>query len=164
MARNSRAKVKIYNYTMKTIIDEVKRLNNDIDNTITELVKARLAHNDAAVANIHHKMESLMVETQQVCSFIIDNPPSENLDEAADCYLDTISPVGFMEGDYDGSQILDTFRAGANLQKEQFVNKSCQWLKDNLMNFLSITINDREALDVDYNELIYEFKKAMEDK
>lgn len=53
---------------------------------------------------------------------------------------------------------------GAQWQKEQFVNKSCQWLKDNLMNFLSIIINDRETLDVDYSELIYEFKKAMEDE
>lgn len=71
-------------YTMKTIINEVKRLNNDINNIITELVKARLAHNDVAVANVHHKMESLMVETQQVCSFIIDNldeDPAISLEE-----------------------------------------------------------------------------------
>lgn len=55
------------------ILAEVKRLNNDIDNSITKLVKARLTHDDVAVANVYHKMEQLMVEVQQVCSFIIDN-------------------------------------------------------------------------------------------
>jgi hypothetical protein len=73
--------------------------------------------------------------------------PSEDLEEAADCYLDTISLVGFMEGDYDGTQILDAFRTGAQWQKEQMMKSAIEgcyikrnrYTKENVLNGLSVT-------------------------
>ena len=73
--------------------------------------------------------------------------PSENLNKVADCYLERIQPVGFMEGDYDGSQILDAFKAGAQCQKEQMLKsaidgcwiKRNKYTKENVLNGFSVT-------------------------
>ena len=46
---------------------------------------------------------------------------SEELEKAADYYLDNAPTADFMEGSYDGPQVLDAFRAGAHWQKEQMI-------------------------------------------
>lgn len=58
--------------TRTDLLNEIERLSSDIDNCISALIKARVEKNDTAVANAQHKMESLMVATQQELSVIAD--------------------------------------------------------------------------------------------
>lgn len=75
---------------MKEIIQtEVKELYHNIDLVINDIIKGRAEHNDVLIANAQHKMESLMVQTQQMLSCICDSLPeetSEDLEEAAKQY------------------------------------------------------------------------------
>lgn len=93
---------------------------------------AKLARKNQFAENL----QVMMIELQdKLCA---SEQPSEDLEEAADCYLDTISLVGFMEGDYDGTQILDAFRTGADWQKNRdkqilsTLYDDCSCLKDSL--------------------------------
>ena len=51
---------------------DMDKLYTDIDKCIHDLVQGRAEKNDAAVANALHKMESLMVRTQQELRVIAD--------------------------------------------------------------------------------------------
>ena len=58
--------------TRTDLLNEIERLSSDVDDCISALIKARVEKNDAAVANAQHKMESLMVRTQQELRVIAD--------------------------------------------------------------------------------------------
>jgi len=54
------------------IMKDIEALYADIYKCIVDLVQGRAEKNDAAVANAQHKMESLMVSTQQELRVIAD--------------------------------------------------------------------------------------------
>ena len=56
----------------KDHINELKKLYNDIDNCISDLVVARGRRDDNGIAAAHWQMETLMVNTQQTISYILD--------------------------------------------------------------------------------------------
>jgi hypothetical protein len=47
--------------------------------------------------------------------------PSEELEKAADYYLDNVPTAELMYGSYEGPDVHDAFVAGANWQKEQMM-------------------------------------------
>lgn len=54
------------------IISDMEKLYADIDKCITQLIHGRTNRDETAVANAQHKMESLMVATQQELRVIAD--------------------------------------------------------------------------------------------
>ena len=57
----------------KAAIEEIKGLYEDIDKCIGDLVLARSKHDQHGISDAHWKMETLMVNTQQVLSSFINN-------------------------------------------------------------------------------------------
>ena len=56
----------------KDQINELRKLYNDIDSCISDLVVARSKRDDKGIAAAHWQMETLMVNTQQTISHILD--------------------------------------------------------------------------------------------
>ena len=48
----------------------VHNLYGEIDDCISQIIKGRAERNEIMIANAHHKMESLMVQTQQLLTTI----------------------------------------------------------------------------------------------
>jgi hypothetical protein len=59
-------------------------------------------------------------------SVLFSEQPSEDLEKSADYYLDSIPTADLMEGSYDGSQVHDAFKAGANWQREQIMESAIE--------------------------------------
>lgn len=57
----------------KDHINELKKLYNDIDVVISDLVVARGRRDDSGIAAAHWQMETLMVNTKQTISYILEN-------------------------------------------------------------------------------------------
>lgn len=57
---------------------EIKELYNDIDNCITKLVSSRLNGDKQLEQNSLKQMESLMVQTKQLLTYIIENNETTN--------------------------------------------------------------------------------------
>ena len=53
------------------LVAEIKDLYEDIDKCIGDLVLARSKHDQCGISDAHWKMETLMVNTQQVLSYIL---------------------------------------------------------------------------------------------
>ena len=60
-------------YMSKSAVAEIKDLYEDIDKCIGDLVLARSKHDQRGISDAHWKMETLMVNTQQVLSSFINN-------------------------------------------------------------------------------------------
>lgn len=54
------------------VLNSIKELHDEIDATITDLVSARLAHDEQKEGRALFKMESLLVGCQQELSFLYD--------------------------------------------------------------------------------------------
>jgi hypothetical protein len=54
------------------ILKDMAKLYADIDNCVTDLIRGMANKDDTAVANAQHRMESLMVATQQELRVIAD--------------------------------------------------------------------------------------------
>ena len=71
---------------MKKYIDkaavgaEIKDLYKDIDKCIGDLVFARSKHDQRGISDAHWKMETLMVNTQQVLSYILNTLEVKEVD------------------------------------------------------------------------------------
>ena len=61
----------------KSALAEIKDLYEDIDKCIGDLVLARSKHDQRGISDAHWKMETLMVNTQQVLSSFINNEEKE---------------------------------------------------------------------------------------
>lgn len=57
---------------------EIKELYNDIDNCITKLVSSRINGDKQLEQNSLTQMESLMVQTKQLLTYIIENNETTN--------------------------------------------------------------------------------------
>ena len=64
-------------YINKDAVAEIKDLYEDIDRCIGDLVLARSKHDQRGISDAHWKMETLMVNTQQVLSSFINNESNE---------------------------------------------------------------------------------------
>lgn len=74
-----------------------------------------------------------IIESNKVVIRKGKEPVSEDLEEAADCYKDTVTPEEVDDSEhayhyetYTEYQIADAFKAGANWQKEQIINNSIE--------------------------------------
>ena len=76
----------------KDYINELKKLYNDIDNCISNLVVARGRRDDNGIAAAHWQMETLLVNTQQTISYILENikVPEVDLEKEFYDFLDTL--------------------------------------------------------------------------
>lgn len=57
---------------------EIKELYNDIDNCITKLISSRISGDKQLEQNSLTQMESLMVQTKQLLTYIIENNETTN--------------------------------------------------------------------------------------
>ena len=114
---------------IETILAEIERLMKWKPKAIPSGMRQR---------NVLNIRKGVLLTLKNFINSLPDEQSNEDLEEAADCYLDTISPVGFMEGDYDGTQILDAFKTGADWQKNRdkqilsTLYDDCSCLKDSL--------------------------------
>lgn len=53
------------------VVAEVKDLYENIDKCISDLILARSKHDQRGISDAYWKMETLMVNTQQVLSYIL---------------------------------------------------------------------------------------------
>ncbi len=67
-------------YIDKDAVAEIKDLYEDIDKCIGDLVLARSKHDQRGVSDAHWKMETLMVNTQQVFSYILQHLEVKEVD------------------------------------------------------------------------------------
>ena len=66
--------------SQKGVVAEAKDLYNDIDKCIGDLVLARSINDQRGISDAHWKMETLLVNTQQVLSYIIDTLEVKEVD------------------------------------------------------------------------------------
>lgn len=64
----------------KSAVAEIKDLYEDIDKCIGDLVLARSKHDQRGISDAHWKMETLMVNTQQVLSYILQHLEVKEVD------------------------------------------------------------------------------------
>lgn len=64
----------------KAAVSELKDLYEDIDKCIGDLVLARSKHDQRGISDAHWKMETLMVNTQQVLSYILQHLEVKEVD------------------------------------------------------------------------------------
>lgn len=64
------------------VIAEIKELYNDIDKCISDLIAARGNHDGNGISNAHWRMETLMVNTQQAISNVIDTFETKEVEDA----------------------------------------------------------------------------------
>lgn len=64
----------------KAAVAEIKDLYEDIDKCIGNLVLARSKHDQRGISDAHWKMETLMVNTQQVLSYILQHLEVKEVD------------------------------------------------------------------------------------
>lgn len=64
----------------KAAVAEMKDLYEDIDKCIGDLVLARSKHDQCGISDAHWKMETLMVNTQQVFSYILQHLEEKEVD------------------------------------------------------------------------------------
>ncbi len=62
------------------IVAEIKDLYENIDKCIGDLILARSKHDQHGISDAHWKMETLMVNTQQVLSYILDTLETKEVD------------------------------------------------------------------------------------
>lgn len=62
------------------LVAEIKDLYEDIDKCIGDLVLARSKHDQRGISDAHWKMETLMVNTQQVLSYIFPHLEMKEVD------------------------------------------------------------------------------------
>ena len=67
-------------YINKSAVAEIKDLYEDIDKCIGDLVLARSKHDQRGISDAHWKMETLMVNTQQVLSYILQHLEAKEVD------------------------------------------------------------------------------------
>ena len=113
----------------KDHINELKKLYNDIDNCISDLVVARGRRDDNGIAAAHWQMETLMVNTQQTISYILENLEVKEVDlekEVANWWNDHYSRKDYTFEKYNGhylenSTVIDLakhfFELGLKAQK-----------------------------------------------
>jgi len=63
-----------------SVVAEIKDLYEDIDKCIGDLVLARSKHDQRGISDAHWKMETLMVNTQQVFSYILQHLEVKEVD------------------------------------------------------------------------------------
>lgn len=68
------------NIPKSVVVAEIKDLYKDIDKCIDDLVLARSKHDQHGISDAHWKMETLMVNTQQVLSYILRHLEVEEVD------------------------------------------------------------------------------------
>ena len=91
-----------------------------------------------------------------------EEPVSEELEEAADKALDTFDVAGMMCGSYEGWQMLEMFKAGAQWQKQRIIDKAVGFLNDVDTRNYEAFDSDSRTYYMDNDELIEDFKKALE--
>lgn len=109
---------------------ELRELYSDIDKCITSLIKARVDKNETAIANAHHRMETLLVATQQDVSYLLEHlqekPVNENMEKTAKEWLlpqldksyENYGETKMMElTHFDGYAMLDAIEFGAFWQR-----------------------------------------------
>ncbi len=69
------------NYTKEEILNTCREMFNDIDNCITDLVKARMNDDDKMERKTLNKMESLMCGIQQDLTVVINYISSEEYEK-----------------------------------------------------------------------------------
>lgn len=69
------------NYTKEEILDTCKLMFNDIDDCITNLVRARLNNDEKMERRTLNEMESLMCGIQQDLTVVIDYISSEEYEK-----------------------------------------------------------------------------------
>lgn len=129
------------------------------------------AHNSTCYAIAKYVCKELREE--------LDSTPaeqlSEELEKAADYYLDNVPTAELMYGSYEGPDVHDAFVAGARWQKDQFINKACEWLRRSVDTDEEVKLVDGEPEIKSFiqknlrrievaNKIVADFKKAMEDE
>ena len=93
-----------------------------------------------------------------------EEPVSKDLEEAADKHL---VEKGYLLTTKNGEHLAEIeakglFKAGAQWQKEQLINKACEWLSNVSIEDMHYQYNDFDTSEGWY-KFIEEFKKAMEE-
>ena len=116
--------------TIKVLADAMYYATQNLCTDASRLHKAMEAYHQFVITEYHK-----------------EDPVSENLEQAAKKYADKHPTCGLAK---------HSFKAGAQWQKELFINKACAWLEENLHYYWSQGCTDP-------TEFINDFKKAMEE-
>ena len=93
---------------------------------------------------------------------------ADNLDEMAEEYSScTYLEEVLGEGDIEvlKARLKNTFKAGAQWQKEQMIDKACEWLQEHKNDYAFPIYQGEELTDESYvsDDIIKDLRKAMEE-
>ena len=74
------------------VVAEIKELYNNIDKCISDLINARAKGDERGISDAYWRMETLMVNTQQVISNVLDTLEVKevDLDEEVDSWVNDL--------------------------------------------------------------------------
>ena len=78
----------------KDAVAEIKDLYEDIDKCIGDLLLARSKHDQRGISDAHWKMETMMVNTQQVLSYILQHLEVKEVDLELNSFDATVCKIG----------------------------------------------------------------------
>lgn len=109
-------------YIDKVTVSELKDLYEDIDKCIGDLVLARSKHDQRGISDAHWKMETLMVNTQQVLSYILQHLEVKEVDlDYIKDELDRVVKIYKPNGDFGWGTLYNIathfFELGLNTQR-----------------------------------------------
>lgn len=100
----------------KSAVAEIKDLYEDIDKCIGDLVLARSKHDQRGISDAHWKMETLMVNTKQVLSYILQHLEVKKVDLELNSFDATVCKIGSIylkEMDKDAiAKVLEPYKDG----------------------------------------------------
>ena len=91
--------------------------------TLTEKIKDKIEQLKGEV-DYHENLLSVLNKLKVYIDIISAEQPSDELEKAADYYLDNVPTAELMYGSYEGPDVHDAFVAGANWQKEQMMEQA----------------------------------------
>lgn len=145
---------------------QIEQIKAEIERLKKELYKQQDVRIDGSPIPVFdiNAIDGMLKILEEIKGFINSLPieqPSEELEEEINSYSKESLALKFPTTDKKQikADIEYIARHFANWQKEQTINKACEWLRQNTMKSLVLSSEDENLT----KEFIEDFKKAMED-
>lgn len=142
-------------------MDKLEKLRKEVERLQNELIQEKEKGFGSDTDN------ACILELQNILTYIDSlqkEPVSDDLEKTSKEYADKnyAEWLDFVYGDErdDHYSISNAFKAGANWQKQQIINKACEYLKDNIWRNLYF-VNGEAGFPT--AEFIKGFRKAIEE-
>ena len=151
-------------------MSKVEKIKAEIERRLEKIANAS-SEDNRELSAIRGAQQYELINLVQYIDTLEEEPVSEDLEKACDEYYDETwdehgGKAMVVDGCHDiwfPSQATDDFfKAGAQWQKEQLIDKAIKWLEDNMDRYLYNTGGYGEYIPKCGGKMFEDFKKAME--